>query len=481
MGAAAPLRKADIKVLPVRQRGSQSFYSRTKRWIWWVLAALAVTTAALLWRARLNSQIFFETVSIERGPIEAAVTATGNLNPVVNVQVGSQVSGNIKALYADFNTKVKQGQLVALIDPEIFQAEVDQAVAASASARSATVTAQAQLEKARADFAATTASKSNAQAIAAKDQASLVNAQLAWQRADQLFRVGVVAEQDHDSAKATYDAAQAQVSADQSQIAAAEHNIQAAQAQIQVAQTQLSGAQAQQRQAEASLAQARINLAHTRIVAPVSGTVIARHFDVGQTVAASFQSPDIFDIAQDLTKMQVDTNVDESDVGSIQVEQPVAFTVEAYPAQTFHGTVTDIRKAPINAQNVVTYDVVVNVANPDLKLFPGMTANVTIVTARQENVLKTANAALRFRPSDEVSKKYQLASAPPGVQQLYLLKNSKVIALPVQSGITDGKYTIVSAPSLRQGDQAIVRAISRQSAGGGASTPLSSGQRMPRM
>jgi HlyD family secretion protein len=425
--------------------------------LWVALAVLAVV-AWEIWSSYAKSQIKFDTMKLERGPIESNTTATGTLNPVVNVQVGSQVSGNIKALYADFNTKVKEGQLVALIDPQIFQAQVDQASGASASADAAVVTARAQVEKSKADLAGAVANRDNMKSTLAKDQANALNAEIQWKRSDALFKEGVVSQQDHDTAKAAYDASQAQLTADQSQIDAAEHNIQSAEAQVNVAITQLSGAQAQQRQAQAALAQAKINLDHTRILAPVSGTVIARHFDVGQTVAASFQAPDIFDIAQDLTQMQVDTNVDESDVGAISIGQTASFTVDAYPTTTFHGKVTDVRKAPIVAQNVVTYDVVIAVANPDFKLFPGMTANVSILTARQDDALKIPNAALRYHPTADVQKKYGLTAPKAGVAQIYLLTANGLKGIPVKLGISDGRFTAITSGNVKAGDAVVVRA-----------------------
>jgi HlyD family secretion protein len=445
----------------------------------WVAPLVLALIAILWWRTHVSAQIGFETVPVEAGSVQALVTATGTLNPVVNVQVGSQVSGNIKALYADFNTKVKKGQLVALIDPDIFQAQVDQAEAAAASASSAVVTAGAQIEKAQSDVSGSRANRDNLLALAAKDRANFINAKMEWQRADMLFRNRVYSAEQHDSAKAAYDSAQAQLAADQSQIDAANHNIQSAEAQVRVAQTQLATARAQQRQAEATLVQTKINLKHTRIVAPVSGTVIARHFDVGQTVAASFQAPDIFDIAQDLTRMQVDTNVDESDVGDIRNGQPVTFTVDAYPGTIFRGAVSDVRKAPISAQNVVTYDVVINLSNPDLKLFPGMTANVSIETAREDNALKVANAALRFHPTSELASRQKLPALVPGSPQLYVLSGSKITLVPVECGITDGKFTVVSGSQLKSGDQAIVRAITANSSN--ATTQTTPTPRLPRM
>src|SRR6202171_3008448 len=376
--------------------------SRNK-WAKWALVIGIVAVLGIsveLWRMHTQNAVGYDTVAVERGLIQASVTATGTLNAVVDVQVGSQVSGNIKGLFADFNTKVTKGQLVALIDPEAFQAQVDQAQAALGSVHSAATTLEAQVIKANADVAGTIASEKGVESIGAKDRANELNAKTQWQRADSLFSGGLIAQQDRDSAKATYDASQAQLAADQSQIEAAKQTIQSSQAQVQVVRSQLSSGRAQERQAQAVLDQAKINLAHTRITAPVDGTVIARRMDVGQTVAASFTAPTIFEVAQDLTKMQLDTNVDEADVGQVKVGQPVRFTVDAFPSQTFQGSVTQMRQAPINVQNVITYDVVVAVPNPDLKLLPGMTANVKILTNKEDNVLKVPNIALRFRPPD---------------------------------------------------------------------------------
>ena len=419
------------------------------KWFKWVLLPLLVVFLAaggLLWRAHVQNAIHYETVPVEHGSIQASVTATGSLNAVKDVLVSSQVSGNIQALYADWNTKVKKGQLVALIDPEIFQAQVDQASATVRSAHAATVTAEAQLEKAKSDLSGVIASEKNAEAIAAKDLANEVNARAQWERADSLFHTGVISEQDHDSAKATYDAYRAQVEADLSQVAGAKQAIHSAEAQVRVAQYQFLSAQAQVSLAQAAFRQARINLVHTRIKAPVDGTVIARRMDVGQTVASSLNPPTIFEIAQDLTKMQVDTNVDESDVGNIAVGQRAVFTVDSYPDATFHGLVADVRKAPIITQNVVTYDVVVTVDNSDRKLFPGMTANVTILTVKLEDTLKVPNAVLRFHPSAAVLKQTGVALAQPGKQQVYILEGQKLIAILVAVGFSDGKYSAVKGP-----------------------------------
>jgi HlyD family secretion protein len=458
-----------------------------KKWAKWAVAAgLAVVlgVAAEVWRTHTLNAVSYETVPVDRGLIQASVTATGTLNAVVDVQVGSQVSGNIKALYADWNTKVKKGQLVALIDPQVFQAQVDQAQAALGSAHSAVLAAQALVQKSKADLSGTNANEKSAESVGAKDQANASNAKGQSERADSLYAAQVLSLQDHQTATAAYGAAQAQVTADGAQIDAAKQTIQSAQSQVVVVQSQLGSAQAQERQAQAALAQAKINLAHTQITAPVDGTVIARRMDVGQTVAASFAAPTIFEIAQDLTKMQLDTNVDESDIGNITAGQTTTFTVDAYPTTTFHGLVTDVRKAPINASNVVTYDVVIGVSNPDLKLFPGMTANAKILTAKMENALRVPNAVLRLHPSAAVLTQAGLPPSPAGKQEIYVLRNGKLANLAVTYGLSDGRFTAVTAGDLVAGDTVVVRITSGAAAASSSAAPAAPGatqQRGPRI
>ena len=439
--------------IPVRQ-------SPRRKWLKWAVIAglvVAVAGAVELWRVHLQNAIHYETVAVEQGLLQASVTATGTVNAVVDVQVGSQVSGNIKALYADFNTKVTKGQLVAQIDPQVFQTQVDQAQAALASVHSAVLTSAAQVAKANADVTGTIANEKGVESALAKDRANALNAKNQWQRSDTLFSQGIVSQQDHDSAKAALDAADAQVAADLSQVEASKQTIQSAKAQVSVAQAQLGSAQAEERQGKAVLEQAKISLGHTQITAPVDGTVIARRMDVGQTVAASFAAPTIFEIAQDLTKMQLDTNVDESDIGNISAGQKATFTVDAYPGTTFQGQVTNVRKAPISAQNVVTYDVVIAVANPDLKLFPGMTANARILTTKLDNVVKVPNAVLRVHPTAAVLTQVGLTPAPVGKQQVYVLLGSNLKVVPVTFGISDGKSTAVTSGDLKAGELVVVR------------------------
>ncbi|MDQ6860098.1 MAG: efflux RND transporter periplasmic adaptor subunit [Verrucomicrobiota bacterium] len=292
-----------------------------------VALVLLLAAAVVFFKTRGDGASTFQTAAVSRGPITQAVTATGTLNPVVNVQVGSQISGIVQKLYADFNSDVKAGQTVAQIDPATFQATVTQAEGDLAAA-------QAQLELAR------------------------LNAG----RTQNLFAQKISAQADVDQATATLHQAEATVKIKQG-----------------------------------ALDKARTDLERCTIVSPIDGTVISRNVDVGQTVAASLQAPVIFTIANDLTAMQIDSNVAEADIGSVAVDQDVEFTVDAFPMQTFRGKVKQVRNAPITVQNVVSYDTVISVSNPEGRLKPGMTANVSIVAAHRDDVVKLPNAALRFR------------------------------------------------------------------------------------
>ena len=424
-----------------------------------VLGILAVV-GVLLWRFASKTEApTFQLTQLQKGTIESTVSATGACNAVVDVQVGSQVSGNIKALYADFNTRVKAGQLVALIDPEMFQAKVKQADAAWRNSQAALENAKAAAVKSEADLYSARAAEVNQLAAIAKTKVAVADAKTKLARRQTMFSDQIISKEDLDTAQATYDQALADQQAAYAQHDAAEHNIQSGEAALQASNKQVTMFEDEVDLNLASLNQARIDLAHTRITAPVDGTVVARRMDVGQTVAASFQAPTIFEIAQDLTKMQVDTNVAESDVGRLEVGQQATFTVDAYPALVFKGRVAQIRKAPINVQNVITYDAVIEVANPELKLFPGMTANVTILTQRSENILKLPNAALRFRPPEPLMEGLGSVSRPVGGNwsSVYIsVGNSKVRPIPVKLGITDGNFTEMEEGALHEGQQVIV-------------------------
>jgi HlyD family secretion protein len=404
----------------------------------------------------------YTTVPVTRGDIESSISATGNCNAVVTVQVGSQVSGNIVQLFADFNTKVTKGQLVARIEPTVFQARVDQSKAALDSAKASVVNAQATVKRSDADIANAQANVVNLRANILRAQSAVNDANTKLARRVDMFKQGIIAKEDEDTAQATYDQAVASLDSAKAQLTSAQANVASVQAQKDVSITQLSSAQAQVKQATASLQQAQIDLDHTEIRAPVDGTVIARNMDIGQTVAASFSAPTIFQIAQDLTKMQVDANIDESDIGRVMTGQQVSFTVDAYPGTTFHGEVTQIRKAPINVQNVITYDVVIQVDNGDLKLFPGMTANVRIATDKLTGVLKVPAAALRFRPPTVAATPVQAKGGGKGrggaggLQVIYVLGpdgNPKPVR--VRIGIGDGNFSSVQSNDLKEGDRVI--------------------------
>jgi HlyD family secretion protein len=351
-----------------------------------------------------NNAPKYRTQAASRGDIRAAVTATGTMNAVTTVLVGTQVSGTIKTLYVDYNSPVKKGQLLAQIDPASFQAQVDQA-------RANQMAAQANVQKA---------------------EAAVIDTKRTLERNKTLFARNLIARSDVDTAETNYLSAEAQLAASRAAVA----------------------------QTKAALDFAETNLRYARIISPVDGTVISRNVDVGQTVAASFQTPTLFNIAQDLTKMQIDTSVDEADIGKIKVEQAVEFSVDAYPDITFKGKVSEIRNAPITVQNVVTYDVVVRVDNPELKLKPGMTANVSIILDDKKGVFRIPNAALRFRPPEKSKEKVEpKGSAEQKGSAVWVLENNRPKRVKVTTGISDGNYTEILSGDLKEGDAVIVESV----------------------
>ena len=341
----------------------------------------------------------YRTARVERGPLTAAISATGNLNAVTTVQVGSQVSGQIKELLVDFNSTVTKGQIIARIDPQIFEAQVNQVTAEVETARAAVLNQTATVDKARADVENARAALAQAKAQTAKADVARADAKRAFDRSAELFRRDLVAQADRDTAQANYESAVAQSESARASEQALMAGIKSAEAQLRVQEAALQSSKAQVDQKRASLVQAQTNLNYTTIRAPVNGVVVSRAVDVGQTVAASLSAPTLFTIAQDLTKMQVETSVDEADIGRVSLEDRATFTVDAFPGQMFSGVVTQIRKAALVVQNVVTYTVVISVANPGERLLPGMTANVKLVYDQKSSVLKVPNAALRFRPA----------------------------------------------------------------------------------
>lgn len=423
----------------------------------WIIAAGIVVVAGLLVNFGLNrgTQAEHFTAKVERGQINDVVEATGTINSVITVQVGSQVSGTIAKLNVDFNSRVHKGDVVALIDPALFRGALLQASADLKNAKANLQAAQANLEKAK---------------------AAMVQTKADYDRAVGLSRDGVMSQQQLDLAKSNYDAANATVGA---------------------AAANITQAEAQVSQKEAAVSVAQTNLDYTVIRSPIDGTVVARNVDVGQTVAASLQAPTIFTIAQDLRKMWVYAKTDESDVDNIQVGKEVTFKVDALPKQTFRGVVSQVRMNPTTVQSVVTYDTIIEFANPELKLFPGMTAYVTIPVATAQNVLKLPNTALRYKPpmtTEEILTLYKrygidvsgeqqmgddsapagAASTGGGAQNLprapkaesavvWKLHPDKTMEpVKISLGITDHAFTEIDAVQkgeLKPGDDVIIRSV----------------------
>lgn len=377
-----------------------------------------------------DSEIQWRTVKLERGDLNVVVTATGTLSADTTVQVGTQVSGTIAKIYVDFNSRVHRGQVIAKLDTTLLWATVE-----------------------------------DAQAGVTKAKVALEQAKINLERTKKLFEKQLAAQSDLDAATATYESAQADLNS-----------------------------------AQNSLTRAKINLSYATIVAPISGVVISRNVDVGQTVAASFNTPTLFTIANDLSKMQVQASVDEADIGNVKKGQDVTFTVDAYPAQVFHGKVVQIRLQPNINQNVVDYTVIISVPNPDLKLMPGMTANISILVASDKNVFKVPTTALRFSPPreylqamikelpDSIRDKFQqrthrngmnLAGAgtlqtgatsaglgstrellPGSYFRIWILDSKNLRPVRVKLGLSDGSYTEVDNPSLKEGQEVVVGILS---------------------
>jgi len=388
---------------------------------WLGVAIVLAIIGAIYWHQRPLPHSYVSAV-VSRGPIIKSVTATGTVNPVTTVQVGTYVSGKIVQLYVDFNSPVKANQLMAKIDPRPFAAQVALSKAALANAR-------AQLQK---------------------DQANLAYQALTYIRDQEMIKEKVISTDQLDSQLNVYDQARAQVA--------------------------LSKAAVQQQ--EANLRQAELNLSYTNIVSPVDGTVVSRNIDMGQTVAASFQTPVLFLVAKDLTKMQVDTSLSESDVGGVRNGQAASFTVDAYPGRTFHGSVAQVRQAPITVQNVVTYDVVVDVSNPEMLLKPGMTANVTIITDRVDGVLRVPLQALRFSPqgflnaaADGQDNDGQDTDSEPRQAIVWVKHGTRLTPVHIERGLDDGTQVAVLDSTLHAGERVVIDEL-QQSHGRRARAPF---------
>lgn len=369
------------------------------------VAALAIGVGCFYWFSRGTGQTHYVTAQADIGPVVRAVSGSGTVNPVLTIIVGSYVSGVIQNITCDFNTEVHTGQLCAKIDPRPYQTVVNQSAADVA-------TAKAQL---------------------IKDQANLAYAQLNFKRNQDLLAAAAVSQDAADVARNAFNQAQAQIALDQATI--------------------------QERQA--ALDAANVNLGYTNITSPVDGTVVSRNVTIGQTVAASFTTPTLFLIATDLTKMEVDTNVSESDIGALKQGDKATFTVEAYPEKIFVGSVTQVRQAPQSVQNVITYDIVIAIDNKDLLLKPGMTATTRIITAEKDHVLRVPDQALRFSPGQDRNA----PTTPLGGGRVWVLQNGQPVEVPVKLGLDDDSYTEITSGGLERGGAIIV---GQQSGAGGS-------------
>ncbi|MGZ3281778.1 MAG: efflux RND transporter periplasmic adaptor subunit [Xanthobacteraceae bacterium] len=386
-----PSKSVQLRVAPFVCTGASSF--RRYWWIGGLLAPLLVAGAVAWLTLGVTSTVHYTTVPVTQGAVTRGVTTTGAVNPELTIIVGTYVSGVIQQLYCDYNTQVKKGQVCAKIDPRPYQTVVDQNKANLAVAK-------AQLEK---------------------DKASLAYTKISYERSARLVQTNAISRDAFDSAKSTYQQAQAQITFDEATI----------------------------KQRQAALDAAQVNLDYADIVSPVDGTVVSRNVTMGQTVAASFQTPTLFLIATDLTKMVVDTNVSESDIGGIKVGNKATFTVDAFPKRTFEGTVSQVRQSPQTVQNVVTYDVVVSVDNSDLALMPGMTAASRIVVDQRNDVIRVPNQALRYKPRG-------LAGIDePGQAQVRVLRSEQPVSVPVVLGLEDDNFTEIVSGEVKPGDLVI--------------------------
>jgi HlyD family secretion protein len=410
-----------------------------RRSVPWIVLLVVVAAGVGYWRYRASHRapdVQYRSAPVETRRISARVTTSGTLSAIVTVQVGTQVSGRIQKLFADFNSPVQKGQLVAKIDPQLFEASVQQAQANYLSAKAGVATADA----------------------------NALNADKQFARTNALHDQNLASQADLDTAEAAVATGHAAIDAAKASVA----------------------------QALASLHQAEVNLSYTNIMSPIEGVVISRSVDVGQTVAASLSAPVLFTIAQDLTKMQVDTNVAEGDVGRLQVDMKTFFTVDSFPGQRFVGKIRQIRNSATTVQNVVTYDAVIDVDNKDLRLRPGMTANVTVVYAERPRTLAVANAALRFRPppslagsaattGDDAHKHTHgaptAASDAPEARTVWVLRGGTPQPVSIHAGLTDGSVTEIVDGDVHEGDQIVTDTVSADApaasggGGGGGGSP----------
>ncbi len=499
----------------------------------WIIPVVIIIVAAaaiglLAKNAIGGKKLHFTTVKAEKGSISQTVVTTGTLNPVISVNVGAQVSGKIEKIYVDYNSQVKKGQLLAKIDPSLFEAQVEESRASYESslasvqnmtaqynsslmsvkkAQANTKTAMAKEEMAKASLQSAKDSLNSSKANLEKSKATLENRRLEFERAEKLFKENFISASEKDSAEMNYKVAKADIDVATAAVKQAESSLTSAKLSLESATydteanriaentareqaesslSQLKSAKANSKQSKSRLEQNEVNLSYTKIYSPIDGVVTSRRVDEGQTVASSFNTPELFIIAKDLRNMEVIANVDEADIGKVKNDMSATFTVDAFPTETFSGAVKQVRSVATTESGVVTYQVVISAYNPDLKLMPGMTANITITTQTTNECIKIPNAALRFDPDkiedfprpdkkqmEEMRKKReaQMKANPErrerrkrefakgGTQTVWVLQpNGMPRPVRVKIGITGGNYTEMVEGKLKEGDEIITNA-----------------------
>ncbi len=427
-------------------------------------AAVAIIIAVLIigglagwyYLGKKNGSSEWITQKVSRGNIKTTISASGSLAALTTVEVGSQVSGNILKLFADFNDVVKAGQLVAQLEPSTYEAQVQQAKANLENAIATEKNNVAQVKNLEASLLNAKAEISISRANINKAKVTQDESERNYKRVEELFKRKLVSTADRDTAKAGFDSAKASYEVSLAQLESSKAREMATKAQIDAAKAQIEGAQARVRQMEAQMHVSEINLDRTKISSPIDGVVISREVDEGQTVAASLQAPKLFVIAQDLRKMQIDTAVDEADIGLVHDGQAVTFTVDAYKDKVFKGKIHQVRLMPIETSNVVTYSVMVNVENDELLLKPGMTANVEIIVGNRKDVLRIPSKALYFKAPENLKAQKAETRNATDTLPIWILQNGKPLMKSVKIGISNDRFIEVVSGDLEAGQEIIV-------------------------
>ncbi len=457
-------------------------------WRWLVAAALVALVGCgyAVWRSASSASApNYQTETVTRGALTVTVSATGNLQPTNQVDVGSEVSGTVDKVLVDVNDQIRKGQLLARIRPEIFEAKVNQARADLEDAEAAVLNQTASLQRARADVDNAHAVLGSARAQTAKADVQRVDARRDLERKLELFHKDLIARSDRDTAQATHDAAVAQLETARAQEHALSSQVRMAEAQVGAAEALLTSAQARVKQKKAALDQLLADLDHTLIRSPIDGVVLARKVEPGQTVAAALQAPVLFTLAEDLSQVELQVDVDEADVGQVREGQHAMFTVDAYPGREYAARIRRVNFGSQKKEGVVSYQAVLAVSTDDLSLRPGMTGTARIITATRQHVLLVPNAALRFipsasgqasttssgglldrllpRPPSRTSSKAAGPSPGTGGQQVWVLRDGRLVRLPVTIGVSDGRITEVTGGELREGMSVVTESLGQSS------------------